>query len=119
MELEPESVDRALFHLEAWLADPEGSEHRAALGILLESDPMELWDAFRDVLPFGTGGRRGRVGFGPNRINPLTVARTAAGHVQWLRQRRPSATSVVLAWDTRRFEDRDQRLGAAAGPLRA
>ena len=43
-----------------------------------------VFDAFRQVLPFGTGGRRGPVGYGPNRMNPSTVAMTAQGHSNYL-----------------------------------
>src|SRR6185503_17673804 len=39
-----------------------------------------LFDAFWQLLPFGTGGRRGRVGYGSNRVNHTTVAMTIQGH---------------------------------------
>ena len=42
-----------------------------------------VFDAFWQALPFGTGGRRGRVGYGPNRMNPTTVAMTVQGHCQY------------------------------------
>src|SRR5262245_19091037 len=45
-----------------------------------------LFDCFWQVLPFGTGGRRGRVGYGANRLNPTTVAMTVQGHCQYLRR---------------------------------
>src|SRR4051812_22667896 len=45
-----------------------------------------LFDSFWQVLPFGTGGRRGRVGYGANRLNPTTVAMTIQGHCQYLRR---------------------------------
>ena len=44
-----------------------------------------VFDAFRQVLPFGTGGRRGPMGYGPNRMNPSTVAMTAQGHSNYLK----------------------------------
>ena len=73
-------------------------------------------DAFRQVLPFGTGGRRGPVGYGPNRMNPATVAMTVQGHCNYLRgsssnnfgatERSHDATlSVVVANDVRVFTD--------------
>src|SRR5687767_15440951 len=62
-----------------------------------------LFDAFWQVLPFGTGGRRGRVGYGANRLNPSTVAMTIQGHCNFLKARfkdRPSAKlAVVVAND--------------------
>jgi phosphoglucomutase len=63
-------------------------------------------DSFRCDIPFGTGGRRGRVGIGPNRINPRTLALTVAGHCEFLRQHAgPSSQLVVVANDTRVFSD--------------
>ena len=67
-----------------------------------------LFDAFWQVLPFGTGGRRGRVGYGANRLNPTTVAMTIQGHCNFLRQRfrRPVGDlAVVVANDVRVFRD--------------
>ena len=83
----------------------------------LEPDRATLvFDAFRQVLPFGTGGRRGPVGYGPNRMNPATVAMTVQGHCNYLRgsssdnfgatERSHDATlSVVVANDVRVFTD--------------
>ncbi len=82
-------------------------------------DPEHLalvFDAFRQVLPFGTGGRRGPVGYGPNRMNPATVAMTVQGHCNYLREGssgNPGATgrdpgtdlSAVVANDVRVFTD--------------
>jgi phosphoglucomutase len=66
-----------------------------------------LFDAFWQVLPFGTGGRRGRVGYGANRINPTTVAMTIQGHCNFLRARFPGRRdlTVVVANDVRVFRD--------------
>ena len=66
-----------------------------------------LFDAFWQVLPFGTGGRRGRVGYGANRLNQATVAVTIQGHCNFLRGRFPgrSDLTVVVANDVRVFRD--------------
>lgn len=67
-----------------------------------------LFDAFGQMLPFGTGGRRGRVGYGANRLNPTTVAMTVQGHCNYLlRQPVPNRSDrvVVVANDRRRFLD--------------
>ncbi|MFN0112004.1 MAG: hypothetical protein ACKVZH_24345 [Blastocatellia bacterium] len=66
-----------------------------------------VFDAFWQVLPFGTGGRRGRVGYGPNRLNPTTIAMTVEGHSQYLRAAFPDRDnlSVVVANDVRQFND--------------
>ena len=65
-----------------------------------------LFDAFWQVLPFGTGGRRGRVGYGSNRFNPTTVAMTVQGHCNYLSAAFPDREHVVIvANDVRVFND--------------
>ncbi|MCI0338464.1 MAG: hypothetical protein L0226_12880 [Acidobacteria bacterium] len=66
-----------------------------------------LFDSFWQVLPFGTGGRRGRVGYGTNRINPTIIAMTVQGHCQYLRATFPDRKdlAVVIANDVRVFND--------------
>ena len=83
----------------------------------LEPEHLGLvFDAFRQVLPFGTGGRRGPVGYGPNRMNPATVAMTVQGHCNYLRESASgdlgaagrsadTSLSVVVANDVRVFTD--------------
>ena len=56
-----------------------------------------LFDAFWQELPFGTGGRRGRVGYGANRMNETTVAMTVQGHCDFLR-RQSGATRRSRWW---------------------
>ena len=83
----PAEVRRAAeAHLERWLSAPPFAPYRSSIRALVEAAAWEeLLDAFYRVLPFGTGGRRGLVGVGPNRINPWTVATSVQGHVAWLR----------------------------------
>ena len=65
-----------------------------------------LFDAFWQVLPFGTGGRRGRVGYGSNRFNPTTVAMTVQGHCNYLSEAfTGQELSVIVANDIRVFND--------------
>ncbi len=66
-----------------------------------------LFDAFWQVLSFGTGGRRGRVGYGANRLNPTTVTMTVQGHCQYLRAAFPEhrELAVIVANDVRVFND--------------
>ena len=66
-----------------------------------------LFDVFWQVLPFGTGGRRGRVGYGANRLNLATVAMTVQGHCDHLHAAFPDrkVMAVVIAHDVRVFQD--------------
>ena len=60
-----------------------------------------LADAFEGPLPIGTGGRRGLVGPGPNRINPIVLRETARGLVAAMRDE-GVPMKVAVAFDTRR-----------------
>jgi phosphoglucomutase/phosphomannomutase len=74
---------------------------------LREEHLVLLFDAFWQTLPFGTGGRRGPVGYGPNRVNPTTIALTVQGHCKYLRDLFPGRRdlAVVVANDVRVFKD--------------
>src|SRR3954470_16278544 len=61
------------------------------------ADPAGVYDEFRQLLPFGTGGRRGHVGFGPNRLNPTTVALTVQGHCEYLKAHSAGPHVVAIA----------------------
>ncbi|MEN0066442.1 MAG: phospho-sugar mutase [Myxococcota bacterium] len=110
---------RALDHLQTWWTDDRYADYRPLIETLVTRGEFdELTDAFRQVLPFGTGGRRGRVGVGPNRLNPHTVGTSVQGHADWLRKQHGDADlSVVIAYDVRRFVDVAGRYGGHAGVL--
>jgi phosphoglucomutase len=93
--------------LREWLAADQPFVDRRELGRFAAQAPAALIvDAFRCDIPFGTGGRRGRVGIGPNRINPGTLALTVAGHCEFLRKTAGrGGLLVVVANDTRVFTD--------------
>ncbi|GIW82540.1 MAG: phosphomannomutase [Gemmatales bacterium] len=101
--------DRALRYLADWLTLEEFAAYRPQLHWLIETKQWTgLLDRFCQILPFGTGGRRGQVGIGPNRMNLWTLGASVQGHCVYLRERFPSVSPlrVVLAYDVRRFEDR-------------
>jgi phosphoglucomutase len=103
--------------LAAWLDGAQPFVRTAELVRFAEQAPVGLIvDSFRCDIPFGTGGRRGRVGIGPNRINPRTLALTVAGHCEFLRKTAESDDLlVVVANDTRVFTDIN-RLHGFMGP---
>jgi phosphoglucomutase len=108
LPVRPETRAAALANLERWLNDPEFSAYVPQLRSLLARGKWDLLlDSFYQVIPFGTGGRRGSVGVGPNRFNPWTLSASVQGHVTWLRETRPHSAKphVVLAYDVRRFAD--------------
>src|SRR5579885_2927548 len=108
VEADPALKDRALANLTTWLTRPEFAAYRPQLEWLVRSGKWSvLVDSFYQVLPFGTGGRRGAVGIGPNRMNLWTLGASVQGHCEYLKQRFPGVAPlrVVLAYDVRRFED--------------
>ena len=100
-------VESALAHMRTWLEDALYSDFRSAVeGHITAGRWALLLDSFYQLIPFGTGGRRGRVGFGPNRINELTVAMSVQGHCNFLRKQFGDALlNIVVAFDTREFTD--------------
>ena len=108
--------EQALKFLGQWLSRPEFASYRPQLEWLVQTQQWPgLLDRFYQILPFGTGGRRGPVGIGPNRMNLWTLGASAQGHCEYLKERFPGAQmiQVALAYDVRRFEDRNQRYNPA------
>jgi phosphoglucomutase len=110
---QPNGGAAAAATLSHWLSVDQPFVNGAELRRFAEQAPVAmLVDAFRCDIPFGTGGRRGRVGIGPNRINPRTLALTVAGHCEFLRQTGAgdgdASRTVVVANDTRVFTDINQ-----------
>jgi phosphoglucomutase/phosphomannomutase len=103
-----ELTDHALKSLGQWLTDPQFAAYRPQLEWLVGQQKWSvLLDSFYQILPFGTGGRRGPVGIGPNRMNGWTLAVSVQGHCEYLREKFPGIEqlSVVIAFDVRRFLD--------------
>jgi phosphoglucomutase/phosphomannomutase len=101
--------EQALKYLRHWLTAPEFAPYRPQLEWLIRQQQWAgLVDRFYQILPFGTGGRRGPVGIGPNRMNLWTLGASVQGHCEYLRERFPGVEPlrVVIAYDVRRFEDR-------------
>src|SRR4051794_13696124 len=66
VDADPALKDKALANLTAWLTQPEFATYRPQLEWLVTSGKWSvLVDSFYQVMPFGTGGRRGAVGIGP------------------------------------------------------
>ncbi|MBN2252546.1 MAG: phospho-sugar mutase [Kosmotogaceae bacterium] len=63
--------------------------------------PSDVQESFAQDLEFGTGGMRGVLGAGTNRMNTFTVRRATLGFGRWISERF-SNPSVVIAFDTRR-----------------
>ncbi len=107
LDAPPSAQEAAIEQMAVWLDEPRFAAYRSQITILVERGRFRtLLDGFYRTLPFGTGGRRGQVGLGPNRFNPWNLATSISGHAAWLRDTfgdRP--ISVVIGYDVRRFEN--------------
>ena len=107
LDVSEKYVRSALDWLEIWLSDKIFEEYVPQIQFLIEKKRWSfLLDSFYQVIPFGTGGRRGLVGIGPNRINTWTIRASAQGHSQYLiKQHGEEAKQrgVVLTFDVRKY----------------
>jgi len=91
-------------NLQRWLEEPQYADFRSRIAELIDAQNWaELNDAFYTIIPFGTGGRRGAMGVGPNRINRRTIAESTQGLSRYIAGfgREACARGVVVAYDTR------------------
>ncbi|WP_391117226.1 phospho-sugar mutase [Psychrobacillus sp. L3] len=72
---------------------------------LLAKDEKQLEDAFHRDLEFGTGGMRGEIGAGTNRMNTYTIRKATSGLAGYIQAAGADAMNrgVVIAYDSRRF----------------
>jgi phosphoglucomutase/phosphomannomutase len=113
---DPNLIRQALAYLRQWLTEPEFAPYRPQLDWLISTRQWAgLLDRFYQILPFGTGGRRGAVGIGPNRMNLWTLGASVQGHCEYLRENFPGVEQlrVALAYDVRQFEDRRRQYNPA------
>jgi len=103
-------IDSAIHFLTIWLTDNQFNDYVPQISYLIESQKWDfLLDSFYQIIPFGTGGRRGMVGIGPNRINTWTIQASAQGHAQYLiKQYGEDAKKrgVILAYDVREYSQK-------------
>lgn len=69
--------------------------------LLAITDEKEIEDRFYKDLAFGTGGLRGIMGAGSNRMNKYTVGKATYGLAKYLKGKNSGELSVVLAYDSR------------------
>ena len=88
--------------IEEWTKSPFDQETQNEL-IELKKNPEKLEDAFYKNLEFGTGGMRGIMGIGTNRINKYTLGKSTQGLSDYLKKYFPNKKEikVVIAYDCR------------------
>ena len=98
-----------------WLASGYDAETRAEVQRLLDNpDTTELVEAFYKDLEFGTGGLRGIMGVGSNRMNRYTVGAATQGLANYLKREFASLPqiSVAIGHDCRSNSDVFARITA-------
>ncbi|MBN2714953.1 MAG: phospho-sugar mutase [Deltaproteobacteria bacterium] len=95
-------------NIQSWLTERVYGPYVPYIEHLIDNQKWDvLLDSFWRMMPFGTGGRRGPIGAGPNRINPYTISLSVQGHCEYLKNELKTTgdISVVVAHDVRRFHD--------------
>ncbi|GAB3643113.1 phospho-sugar mutase [Spirosoma arcticum] len=100
--------------VDQWLSGPYDAESKASIQHLIDSgNTTELTDAFYRDLEFGTGGLRGVLGVGSNRMNRYTVGAATQGLSNYILAAFPGEDiSVAIAHDSRRMSPEFARLVA-------
>ncbi len=94
MDLKTES------NIKEWLEGNFDEEVKSEIRKLQKEDPSQLEDAFYKELEFGTGGLRGLMGVGTNRMNKYTIGKATQGYANYLKQNFDKV-SVAIAFDAR------------------
>ena len=97
--MDPKIIERA----KSWLTEQYDEETRKSVQNMLDNDPNELTESFYRNLEFGTGGLRGIMGAGTNRMNIYTVAMATQGFANYIKKMHPGKKdlSIAISYDGR------------------
>ncbi len=97
--IDPDVLKRA----DAWLYGNFDEETKVLIREMMEKNPTELTDAFYRDLEFGTGGLRGIMGAGTNRMNKYTVGMATQGLANYLLKMFPEVHPIraAISFDSR------------------
>ena len=97
--ISPEILAKA----KSWLSDQYDEETRKQVQNLIDNDPNELTESFYRILEFGTGGLRGIMGVGTNRMNIYTVAMATQGLANYIKMKFADMKTpqIAIAYDCR------------------
>ena len=87
----------------SWLSGNYDEETKSAIREMISNDPQELTESFYRDLEFGTGGLRGIMGVGSNRMNKYTVGAATQGMTNYLKRNFSDLDliQVAIAYDSR------------------
>jgi len=96
--IKPEILER----VNAWLTPTFDKDSQEQIKHMIASDPKGLEESFYKDLEFGTGGMRGIMGLGTNRINKYTLGKNTQGLSNYLKESFPKEqVKVAIAYDCR------------------
>jgi len=100
-------IDKAILDkVNVWLTPTFDVQTQEAIKEMMTSSPKELEDSFYKNLEFGTGGMRGIMGVGTNRINKYTLGKNTQGLANYLKVCFPTdELKVAIAYDCRNNSD--------------
>ena len=99
-------MDSILNAAKSWLSDFFDADVKTEIKNLIANDPEGLKDRFYKNMEFGTGGMRGIMGVGTNRINKYTLGKSTQGLSNYLKKVYPGEViKVAIAYDCRHNSD--------------
>ena len=102
MHIEQNILDK----VNEWLTPTFDNDTQEKIKEMMTSSPKDLEESFYKNLEFGTGGMRGIMGLGTNRINKYTLGKNTQGLSDYLKKSFPDETlKVVIAYDCRHNSD--------------
>ncbi|TYA92384.1 phospho-sugar mutase [Seonamhaeicola marinus] len=98
MHIEPQILDR----INTWLTPTFDEETQQFIKDSIANNPKDIQESFYKDLEFGTGGMRGVMGVGTNRINKYTLGKSTQGLSNYLKEAFPGENiKTVIAYDCR------------------
>jgi phosphoglucomutase len=95
-------MDNILANAQLWLSDTFDTATQKEVEHLIDTKSADLADRFYQNLEFGTGGMRGIMGVGTNRVNKYTLGKATQGLSNYLHQQYPNEKlKVAIAYDCR------------------
>lgn len=89
----------------SWIGNPYFDEKTKEELLSIQDNEKEIEDRFYRDLEFGTGGMRGVIGAGTNRMNRYTIRKAAQGLANYMIKQGNESKGAVIAYDSRRFSD--------------
>ena len=96
------NIEQYIDKAKLWLTDTFDSSTKTEIKNLIDNDNDGLIDSFYKDIEFGTGGMRGIMGAGTNRINKYTLGKASQGLSNYIKKQFPNKElKIVIAYDCR------------------